>query len=249
MNRVLTLKWFAVLGIASLFYLLAPRDVSPQMPLYLAMTSAAVIIWTFDLLPAVAVAAALTFLYLLTNMAPPEVVLGPWTTVLIWTTFGAAIFGEAMEKTGLAKRVALRCMLLTGGTFTGMLIGFAIGGIILGLLLASGFARTVIFCAIGEELGMIGCLLALALLTAIIVRCVLVARRAKSPLESYICVGIAAMLIFQTVINVGMCLFLVPVIGLTLPFFSYGGSSIVTLFLAMGMVSGIHKRTAPEWLR
>jgi len=106
-----------------------------------------------------------------------------------------------------------------------------------------------IFCTIGEELGMIGCLLALALLTAIIVRCVLVARRAKSPLESYICVGIAAMLIFQTVINVGMCLFLVPVIGLTLPFFSYGGSSIVTLFLAMGMVSGIHKRTAPEWLR
>ena len=148
MNRALTLKWFAVLGLASLFYLLAPRDVSPQMPLYLGMTSAAVIIWTFDLLPAVAVAAALTFLYLLTNMAPPEVVLGPWTTVLIWTTFGAAIFGEAMEKTGLAKRVALRCMLLTGGTFTGMLIGFAIGGIILGLLLASGFARTVIFCAI-----------------------------------------------------------------------------------------------------
>ena len=138
MNRALTLKWFAVLGLASLFYLLAPRDVSPQMPLYLGMTSAAVIIWTFDLLPAVAVAAALTFLYLLTNMAPPEVVLGPWTTVLIWTTFGAAIFGEAMEKTGLAKRVALRCMLITGGTFTGMLIGFAIGGIILGLLLASG---------------------------------------------------------------------------------------------------------------
>ena len=96
----------------------------------------------------VGAAAALTFLYLLTNMAPPEVELGPWTTVLIWTTVGAAIFGEAKEKTGLAKRVALRCMLLTGGTFTGMLIGFAIGGIILGLLLASGFARTVIFCAI-----------------------------------------------------------------------------------------------------
>ena len=53
MNRALTLKWFAVLGRASLFYLLAPRDVSPQMPLYLGMTSAAVIIWTFDLLPAV----------------------------------------------------------------------------------------------------------------------------------------------------------------------------------------------------
>ena len=64
-----------------------------------------------------------------------------------------------------------------------------------------------------------------------------------------ICGGIAGMLTAQVFINIGVCIGLVPVIGLTLPFFSYGGSSIVTLFLAMGMVSGIHKRTAPEWLR
>ena len=57
------------------------------------------------------------------------------------------------------------------------------------------------------------------------------------------------MLTAQVFINIGVCIGLVPVIGLTLPFFSYGGSSIVTLFLAMGMDSGIHKRTAPEWLR
>ena len=43
--------------------------------------------------------------------------------------------------------------------------------------------------------------------------------------------------------------FLMPVIGLTLPFVSYGGTSIVTLFAAMGMASGIQKRTRPEWLR
>ena len=48
---------------------------------------------------------------------------------------------------------------------------------------------------------------------------------------------------------VGMCLFVMPVIGLTLPFISYGGTSIVTLFAAMGMVSGIQKRARPEWLR
>ena len=46
-----------------------------------------------------------------------------------------------------------------------------------------------------------------------------------------------------------MCLFVMPVIGLTLPFFSYGGSSILTLFIAMGVVSGIRSRTLPEWLR
>lgn len=148
MTRSNFLKWLSALLVATLFYSLAPRGISEHLPLYLALTSAAVIIWVFDMLPAVFVAAVLTFCYLLFDMAAPEVVLSPWTTVLIWTTFGAAIFGEAMDQTGLAKRVALRCMLLTGGTFSGMLIGFAAGGVILGLLLASGFARTVIFCAI-----------------------------------------------------------------------------------------------------
>lgn len=106
-----------------------------------------------------------------------------------------------------------------------------------------------IFSAIGEELGILGCVAALVLLSAIVIRCLVVAYRAKGRLETYVCVGMASMLIFQTVVNVGMCLFLMPVIGLTLPFFSYGGSSIVTLFLAMGVVSGIQKRSLPEWLR
>lgn len=106
-----------------------------------------------------------------------------------------------------------------------------------------------IFSVIGEELGMLGCLFTIALLAAIIFRCVLTARHAKTRMDMYICVGVASMLIFQTISNIGMCLFVMPVIGLTLPFISYGGSSIVTLFAAMGMVSGIQKRTRPEWLR
>ena len=105
-----------------------------------------------------------------------------------------------------------------------------------------------IFCVCGEELGFIGCLLVIVLLLAIIIRCLIVAREAPSRMESLVCVGMAGMLIFQTIANIGMCLFLMPVIGLTLPFFSYGGSSIVTLFAAMGVVSGIKKRSRPEWL-
>ena len=105
-----------------------------------------------------------------------------------------------------------------------------------------------IFCVCGEELGFIGCLLIIVLLLAIIVRCLIVAREAPTRMESLVCVGMAGMLIFQTIANIGMCLFLMPVIGLTLPFFSYGGSSIVTLFAAMGVVSGIKKRSRPEWL-
>ena len=106
-----------------------------------------------------------------------------------------------------------------------------------------------IFAVIGEELGMLGCVLTLALLAAIVIRCIVVARNAKSQLDAYICVGVAGMLVFQIVSNVGMCLFVLPVVGLTLPFISYGGSSVVTLFIAMGMVSGIQKRSLPDWLR
>ena len=105
-----------------------------------------------------------------------------------------------------------------------------------------------IFCVCGEELGFIGCLAVIAILLAIVIHCFAVARDANTKLESLVCVGMAGMLIFQTVANIGMCLFLLPVVGLTLPFFSYGGSSIVTLYAAMGIVSGIKKRSRPEWL-
>ena len=54
---------------------------------------------------------------------------------------------------------------------------------------------------------------------------------------------------FQIVSNVGMCLFVLPVVGLTLPFISYGGSSLVMLFACMGLVSGVHGRAKPDWLR
>ncbi len=105
-----------------------------------------------------------------------------------------------------------------------------------------------IFCVCGEELGFVGCALIILLLLAIVVRCFIVARDAAYPMESLVCVGMAGMLIFQTVANIGMCLFLLPVVGLTLPFFSYGGTSVMTLFAAMGVVSGIKKRSRPEWL-
>ncbi len=106
-----------------------------------------------------------------------------------------------------------------------------------------------IFAVCGEELGMVGCLLIILLEFLLVYRCFQTARVAKSAMGSLICVGFASMLIFQTVENIGMCLFVMPVIGLTLPFFSYGGSSIVTLFAAMGIVSGVRSRSLPDWLR
>lgn len=106
-----------------------------------------------------------------------------------------------------------------------------------------------IFAVCGEEFGLLGCVLLLSLLTAIILRCFWVARRSRSYLSAYIATGFAAMLLIQTVINIAMCLYVFPVVGLTLPFFSYGGSSTLTLYIAMGIISGIRMRFLPSWLR
>ena len=106
-----------------------------------------------------------------------------------------------------------------------------------------------IFAVCGEEFGLLGCCAVLLVLLLIILRCIWVSRRAKSHMSAYIAMGIAGMLMIQTIINVAMCLYVGPVIGLTLPFFSYGGSSTLTLFIAMGLVSGIKMRPLPSWLK
>lgn len=103
-----------------------------------------------------------------------------------------------------------------------------------------------VFSAIGEELGMVGCLLVLLLLTAIVLRCIYVGVKSGSYMNRLICIGIAATFMFQIIVNTGMCMGVFPVIGLTLPFISYGGSSLVTTFAAVGIVSGIRMRPAPD---
>lgn len=101
-----------------------------------------------------------------------------------------------------------------------------------------------IFAAIGEELGFIGCALVLVLLSLIIARCIWVGTRSQDYTRRMICYGCASALIFQVFSNVGMCIGVTPVIGLTLPFISYGGSSIVSLYAMMGLVSGVYARPA-----
>ena len=105
-----------------------------------------------------------------------------------------------------------------------------------------------IFAVCGEEFGLVGCMFLLILLTAIILRCVWVARRAKSLQSALIAMGFAGMLLVQIAVNVSMCLYIFPVVGLTLPFISYGGSSIITMFAAMGVVSSIKMRSLPSWI-
>lgn len=159
------------------------------------------------------------------------------------------VFDHDLDPLNAGWQQTRSLLALGGGKLTGQ-------GLFNGIQTQSEYAGSLpfrytdfIFSAIGEELGMLGCLAVLLLLGAIIVRCLVVARNARNRTEAYVCVGVAGMLIFQTISNIGMCLFVMPVIGLTLPFFSYGGSSIVTLFAAMGMVSSVQSHSLPDWLR
>lgn len=103
-----------------------------------------------------------------------------------------------------------------------------------------------IFSTIGEQFGLIGSLIVILLLMAIVVRIIYVGVKSPDYMNRLICIGIASMLLFQVLINIGVCVGLIPVIGLALPFLSYGGSSIITSFIAMGIVSGIKMHPAPD---
>lgn len=106
-----------------------------------------------------------------------------------------------------------------------------------------------IFAVCGEELGMIGCVILILLLTAIILRCFWVGRHAATPMTAIAAMGYGGMFLCQTVVNLAMCLYVFPVVGLTLPFFSYGGTSIITLFVAAGVVSSVKATEVPSWLQ
>lgn len=97
-----------------------------------------------------------------------------------------------------------------------------------------------IFSVAGEECGFIGTMLVLVILFVIIIRVFMNAKRARDEFGSYICYGMFALLASQTIINVGMVIGLLPVIGITLPFFSAGGSSAMCLYFGIGLVQSVH---------
>ncbi len=99
-----------------------------------------------------------------------------------------------------------------------------------------------IFSVIGEELGLLGAIVLFALFILLLWRILRVAVTAQDPFGRLICVGVAAVIFFQTAINLGVNLGLMPVTGLPLPFVSYGGSSLWTFLVALGLVENVAMR-------
>jgi len=96
-----------------------------------------------------------------------------------------------------------------------------------------------IFSIVGEELGFVGCITIILLVLFIVIKCLTIARRAKDLSGSLIAIGIAALLGFQSIVNIGVATFLLPNTGIPLPFVSYGLTSLLCSFIAIGIVLNI----------
>ena len=96
-----------------------------------------------------------------------------------------------------------------------------------------------IFSAIANEFGFVGSLVVILLLAFVVYRIFRAGQMARDPFGSYLCYGIGAMLLYQSFVNVGMNMSLLPVTGLPLPFVSYGGSSLWTFLFGIGLVESV----------
>ena len=105
-----------------------------------------------------------------------------------------------------------------------------------------------IFTYIGETVGLIGCIAVLAALAFLCIRILHNALHALDDLGKFICVGVFAMMAIQIIINIGMCLGVLPVIGVTLPFLSAGGTSTGTLYLGIGVVLSVYMHSGKDML-
>lgn len=98
-----------------------------------------------------------------------------------------------------------------------------------------------IFTVIGEELGFIGCIALLLAILLVVLKIISIGKKSINTTGKYMCYAVALMIAAQTVINVGMCLKVLPVIGITLPFISAGGSANMCIYFSIGLVLSVYR--------
>ncbi|MEO0226107.1 MAG: FtsW/RodA/SpoVE family cell cycle protein, partial [candidate division WOR-3 bacterium] len=98
------------------------------------------------------------------------------------------------------------------------------------------------FSCIGEEFGFLGTSLLLVLYIVLSYRILIIARESHNEFNSMVAAGIWAMITYQAILNIGMTIGIFPVTGVPLPFISYGGSSLLVNFMAIGIVLSLSKR-------
>ena len=103
-----------------------------------------------------------------------------------------------------------------------------------------------IFTVAGEELGFIGCMILLLILFGIVIKVIMNARNSTDVQGKYICCGVFAIIASQTIINLGMVLGFFPVVGITLPLFSSGGTSALSTLICLGLVQSVRNHNMDD---
>ena len=98
-----------------------------------------------------------------------------------------------------------------------------------------------VFSVVGEELGFIGCIGLLLLIALIVIKIAAVGKKSRNLTGSLLCYGMAFMIGAQSIINIGMCLMLLPSVGITLPFVSAGGSSNICIYLGIAIAMSVYR--------
>lgn len=143
------LYWILSIGLPALC-LLIPMTASftPPIRSFFALTILAILLWAFELLPNLIVSLALPILYLLSGLAPANVVFASWSNYIPWLIMGGIILTNVAEDTGLLKRFACWSILKTGASYRGIIYGFTISGVIVSLLISDLTARVLLYASL-----------------------------------------------------------------------------------------------------
>lgn len=135
-NNRYRISWVVTLGIPLLLLCIPDNDTyTLQIKLFLAVTVFAILTFAFENANQTVIALIFPIAYIALKLAPASVVMSPWTTNTPWMVLGGLILADVLADIGLLKRIAYKCIVLTGGTYQGILWGILAAGIVLGLLI------------------------------------------------------------------------------------------------------------------
>ena len=151
LSPVQKIGWTLSLAIPALILTtVGGEGITREMVMFLALTAWAVVCWATEILPAPMVGIILPTLYFAAKLAPPAIALAkPFATVIPWAVIGALMIGIMAQKTGLAKRIVLKCIVMTGSTYSGLFFAMFLSGLILTPLVPSATAKCAIMLALG----------------------------------------------------------------------------------------------------
>ncbi|ABO48910.1 sodium/sulphate symporter [Desulforamulus reducens MI-1] len=142
------IQWAITILVPIIIYLFTPLDYAGKT--FLAITATCVILWVFALIPENITGLLIPISFVLFGVAEPEVAFKPWAQILPWLVVAGMILSEVMLDTGLAKRLAYKSLLMTGGSGKGIVLGFIITSFVLPLLVPSSvWAKMFIMAPIG----------------------------------------------------------------------------------------------------